>query len=185
MVAKPYTPAPYYPPAPYGDHSVRVKPIRAYLQVRGYTCGFASTLTVLHAFQRNIAPRALYDQLGTDRHGTGQSAIIRALRDGGLSANARYDLSFSSLCRAIDSGKLIIGYHHRVEHWVVVYGYGVEPQRVFVADPIIEWRKEHLWESYGPKLRSFGIVCSGRKRRATTRRRAALESTPALQQASA
>lgn len=174
MVAKPYTAAPFYPPAPHGDSSVRVRPIRAYAQVRGYTCGFASTLTVLHAFQRNTGPREVYERLGTDREGTGQTAIIRELHRAGVSANPRYDLDFERLCRTLDSGKLVIGYHHRVEHWVVLYGYGKAPKRVFVADPVIEWRHEHQWDQYGPKLQGFGIVCSARRR--ITRPQAAQQS---------
>ena len=146
---------------------MKAKPIRAYLQVRGYTCGYASTLTVLHAFQKRIKPIDLYKRLGTDHGGTGQTAIIRELRAGGVSANLRYNLDFEALKRSIDAGKLIIGYHHRVEHWVVIYGYGTSPNRVFIADPVVEWRSEHLWEQYGPKLQNFGIVCSGRRRART------------------
>jgi hypothetical protein len=167
VIAKAHTAAPFYPPAPHGDVTVTAKPIRAYLQVRGYTCGYASTLTVLHAFQKRIKPVDLYKRLGTDHGGTGQTAIIRELRAGGVSANLRYDLDFEGLKRSIDAGKLIIGYHHRVEHWVVIYGYGVSPNRVFIADPVVEWKSEHLWEQYGPKLQNFGIVCSGRRRART------------------
>jgi len=166
VVPKPFTAAPFYPPAPHADPNVRTRPIRAYAQVRGYTCGFASALTVLHSFQRNVPPRDLYKRLGTNREGTGQTAIVRELRNAGVSANLRYDMNFAALRRSIDAGKLIIGYHHRVEHWVVIYGYGLDPERVFVADPVIEWRSEHLWERYGPKLADFGIVCSPRKIRA-------------------
>ena len=164
MLTKPYTAAPYYPPSPFGDRSVRVRPIRAYFQSRGYTCGFACTLTVLHAFHRAIQPRDLYERLGTDREGTSQSAIVRELRGAKLSVNVRYDLTFANIKRAIDGNKLIIGYHHGVEHWVVLYGYGTEPDRIFVADPVREWRKEHLWDNYGSKLRGFGIVCAERTR---------------------
>ncbi len=164
VVPKPFTAAPFYPPAPHADPNVQAKPIRAYAQVRGYTCGFASALTVLHCFQRNVLPKDLYKRLGTNNEGTGQTAIIRELRNSGVSANLRYDLDFAGIRRAIDAGKLIIGYHHRVEHWVVVYGYGQNPERAFVADPVIEWRSEHPWQDYGPKLRGFGIVCSMRRR---------------------
>jgi ABC-type bacteriocin/lantibiotic exporter with double-glycine peptidase domain len=162
---KPYIAAPYYPPAPHGDASVRVRPIRAYFQVRNFTCGFASTLTVLHAFQRAVQPRDLYERLGTDWEGTSQSAILRELRRAELSVNVRYDLDLPAIQRAIDKGKLIIGYHHRVEHWVVIYGYGKDPDRLFVADPVREWRREHRWDEYGPKLQGFGIVCSGKRRK--------------------
>jgi ABC-type bacteriocin/lantibiotic exporter with double-glycine peptidase domain len=149
------------PPNPY----VRARPIRAYFQVRNFTCGFASTLTVLHAFHKRVDPRELYFRLGTTGDGTSQSAIVRELRRENLGVNLRYDLGFAEIRRAIDAGKLIIAYHHRVEHWVVLYGYGVEPERIFVADPVREWRREHRWEHYGPKLQSFGIVCSPKRRR--------------------
>lgn len=169
MQLKPHIAPPYYPPIPHGDPSVVARPIRAYYQVRQYTCGYASALTVLHALQRRVDPLALYETLETDHTGTSQTAIVNALRGEGISANLRYDLDFTRLARAIDSGKLVIGYHHRLEHWVVIYGYGLDPERVFVADPLPSMKSEHRWARYGPKLGNFGIVCSGRRgRRATS-----------------
>jgi ABC-type bacteriocin/lantibiotic exporter with double-glycine peptidase domain len=137
--------------------------IPGYYQVRQYTCGYASALTVLHSFRRYVDGRTLYARLGTDHTGTSQTAIVRELRREGVGASLRYDLDFDGLRRVIDQGKLVIGYHHRLEHWVVLYGYGVDPARVFVADPLPTHRQEHRWDDYGPKLRNFGIVCSPRR----------------------
>lgn len=168
MQLKPHVAPPYYPPVPHGDASVVARPIRAYYQVRQYTCGYACALTVVHALQRRVEPRDLYQALRTDHTGTSQTSIVNALRAHGVSANTRYDLDFARLSRTLDAGRLLIAYHHPMEHWVVVYGYGRDPDRVFVADPLPSMGSEQLWSKYGPKLRNFGIVCSTRrvKRRA-------------------
>lgn len=168
MQPKPYIAPPYYPPVPHGDPNVVARPIRAYYQVRQYTCGYASALTVAHALHSSIEPAALYDVLATDHTGTRQTAIVNGLRAAGISANVRYDLDFDELQRVLDRGRLVIGYHHGLEHWIVIYGYGLAPERVFVADPLPANRSEHRWADYGEKLRNFGIVCSSRRRRRTT-----------------
>jgi len=163
---KPYLTPPYYPPAPT-DASVRVLPIRAYYQARPYTCGFASVLTVLHAYRRYVPAEEVYDRLGTNHTGTSQNAIIRELRTANIGVGLRYNMDFDAVKACLDRGKLIISYHHRLEHWVVLYGYGTGPDRVFVADSLPNNRSEQLWSRYGEKLRGFGIVCNRRKRRVT------------------
>src|SRR5690606_11088382 len=137
--------------------------VRAYYQVRDYTCGFASTLTVLHSFRRYVDPADLYRRLGTDRSGTRQTAIVRELRAEGLSANLRYDLDFARITRLVDEGALIIGYHFRLEHWLVLFGYRRDPDRVLVADSLPGHRTEHEWAVFGEKLGNFGIVCRPRR----------------------
>jgi ABC-type bacteriocin/lantibiotic exporter with double-glycine peptidase domain len=168
LLPKPHIAPPYYPPVPHRDRTVVARPIRAYYQVRQYTCGYASALTVAHALHSTIAPAALYEALNTDHTGTRQTAIVQGLRSAGISANVRYDLGFDELRRVLDQGRLVIGYHHGLEHWIVIYGYGLSPERVFVADPLPANRSEHLWSRYGEKLRNFGIVCSSRRRRRTS-----------------
>lgn len=166
MRPKPFAAPPFYPDAKLDDPRCAAMRLRAYYQVRDYTCGFASTLTVLHAFRRYVDPADLYRRLGTDRSGTRQTAIVRELRAENMSANLRYNLDFPRLARVIDEGALVIGYHHRLEHWLVVFGYGRAPDRVLVADPLPGHRSEHAWEVYGPKLAGFGIVCRPRRVRA-------------------
>jgi len=179
--AKPYLAPPYFPPAPT-DASVRVIPIRAYYQARPYTCGFASTLTVLHAYRRYVPAQQAYEKLGTDFTGTSQTAIVRALRDAGIGASLRYDLSFDDMARAIDAGKLIISYHFPLEHWVVIYGYGRDPDRVFVADSLPHNRSEQPWSHYGEKLRGFGIVCNRRRRGAAEGQAPTLKPTEIIEE---
>ena len=161
MRSRPYTAPPFYPhlSVRFGEGSGAARRVRAYRQVRDYTCGFASALTVLHAFRRYVPAEDLYERLGTDRTGTRQSAIVREMRAEGLSAIVRYDLEFEDIARHIDQGALIIAYHYNLEHWLVIFGYARGPDRLLVADPWPTSRTEHMWETYGPKLGGFGIVC--------------------------
>ena len=138
----------------------RTLAMRGHLQTRGYSCGFAAALTVLRALRPDVDPFDLYRRLGTGRDGTRQTAIVRELRAAGLRANVRYDVDFTKLCDAIESGKPVIGYLFDHEHWLVLYGYAVEPNRVFVCDSRPGEPALHSWESYGPRLGDFGIVCS-------------------------
>lgn len=157
--------APPFAPVHHRPNSVTVQALRAYRQTRSYSCGFASVLMVLRSFGQAVESRELFASLGTGRSGTRQNAILRELRRHGLSANARYDFGFDALRRSIDADKLVVGYLVDVEHWLVVYGYGLEPRRVFVADPRPGEGCEHLWDGYGDRLNRFGIVCSRRSRR--------------------
>lgn len=170
MPTQPYTAPPFYPGVPLGDDTANVLSLRGFYQVRPYTCGFASALTVLRYFRRDVPAPELYERLGTDSEGTSQSAIVREVRAEGLSANIRYDMDFARLCRCIDENRLVIGYHHRLEHWVVIHGYARDPDRVFVADSYPGYRREHWWEQYGVKLGGFGIVCGARRRNSERRR---------------
>jgi ABC-type bacteriocin/lantibiotic exporter with double-glycine peptidase domain len=173
MRLKPYTAPPFYPLAnmPVGADGAAIRE-RAYYQVRDYTCGFASTLTVLHAFRRYVDPAELYRRLGTDSSGTRQTAIVREIRAFGLSAALRYDLDFQGLARVIDEGALVVGYHGRLEHWLVLCGYRRGPERVLVADSLPGHRVEHDWNTYGPRLGNFGIVCRPRRSASQARARA-------------
>jgi ABC-type bacteriocin/lantibiotic exporter with double-glycine peptidase domain len=157
--------APPFAPVHDRPGAVTVDSLRAYRQSRSYSCGFASALMVLRSFGRAVEGRELFESLGTGRSGTRQNAIIRELRRRDTSANVRYDLDFDALCRAIDAGKLIIGYLFDAEHWLVVYGYGLAPARVFVADPRPGEGCEQAWDSYAGRLDGFGIVCSPRRPR--------------------
>jgi len=151
-------------------NAVTVEGLRAYRQSRNYSCGFAASLMVLRSFGQAVEGRELFEKLGTGRSGTRQNAIIRELRRRELSVNVRYDLSFDALRRAINARKLIIGYLADVEHWLVVYGYGRDPERVFVADPRPGEGCEQVWSAYGERLQGFGIVCSPRRLRGFERR---------------
>jgi len=159
MRIKPYLAPRFYPAPPVGDPGARVLPIAGHFQVTPYTCGFASVLTVLRAFGRTVDEKDLYRRLGTGRDGTSEGAILRELGRAGITACVRHDLDFGEIRRAIDLGRLIIGYHFGLDHWLVLHGYALDPERLFVADSMVGHRREHDWSSFGRKLGRFGIVC--------------------------
>lgn len=146
-----------------GDEEVVTLAVPGYRQVRNYSCGYTAVLMVLRHFGSQVAGDKLFAALGTTRDGTGQSAIIKVLRDQGLRAGVRYDIGFADVQRSISLGKVLIGYLADEHHWVVLYGYGDNPQRVFVADPEPGKVCEYVWQSYGERLGGFAIVCSPRK----------------------
>jgi hypothetical protein len=156
--------APPFLPAYATAGGEKTLPIPGYRQARNYSCGFATTLMVARYFRSEVDARELFLQLGTGRDGTRQSAIVKALRAWGVGANVRYDVGFARLRREIGRGKLVVGYLHDAEHWVLLYGFGLEPERVFVADPEPGESCVQPWEPYRERLRDFGIVCSARRR---------------------
>lgn len=150
----------FQPVHPGVDPSATTLPVPGFRQARDYTCGFATALMVVRYFGSGIPGVELYRRLGTSSDGTRQSALVRSLRLAGVRANIRYDVDFARLCQEIDRNKLVIGYLHDDEHWLVLYGYGRNPARVFVADPEPDSPCEYVWEDYGPRLGNYGIICS-------------------------
>ena len=162
------------------DCNVTTIGIEGYRQTRGYTCGYATSLMVVRHFRSGggatfaggatsatgaeLTGSALYERLGTGSQGTGQGAIVRELRRAGVKVNVRYDVDLDRIALEIDRGKILVGYLFDAEHWLVIYGYGRTPDRVFVADPRPEHPCEHLWGAYGKRLGNFGIVCSAPNR---------------------
>lgn len=115
---------------------------------------------VLRYYEVSLAATELFRRLGTGRDGTRQSALIREIRAAGLRANARHDVDFGRICQAVDRNKLVIGYLEDLEHWLLIYGYGLAPNRVFVADPRPDAPCEQPWDEFGARLNGFGIICS-------------------------
>ena len=111
-------------------------------------------------YKRQICGQDLFTALGTAQDGTGQTSIVRVLRQQGVGANLRYNMDFTGVAGSIDAGKVLIGYLEDEEHWLVIYGYGRGPRRVFVADPEPDKNCEQVWETYGDRLGGFAIVCS-------------------------
>lgn len=157
---KPYSALPFALTHRHDDPQVVTLPVPGYRQARNYCCGFVATLMVLRHFERSLCGEALFGALGTARDGTGQNAIVRVLRSEGVRANLRYDMSFDRMATSINFGKVLIGYLEDEEHWLVVYGFGRSPERIFVADPEPEKVCEQAWENYGHRLGNFAIVCS-------------------------
>jgi hypothetical protein len=106
---------------------------------------------------------------------------VGALRHHGLRVRERDNLTFAGLCAAIDAGSPVLVCVHNpgadADHWVVVYGYGRKPDRVFLATnglpflaanvlPLRQFAR--VWSPHGN-----GLVCSAAPVKRRTRRVAA------------
>ena len=147
-----------------------------YRQLESYTCGFAAGLIVLHTFHPKRSIKAFFDLVAANRQwGTQDGRLIKSLRASGVGVAERNDLTFAKICKIIDDGfpiiTLVRSRERGVLHWVVLYGYGVKPNRVFIAGEgphlIGHWLgyKEALWSDFKRKKWStsgFGLVCWGK-----------------------
>ena len=155
------------------EPKVKTLPISGYAQTQSYTCGFAAGSMVLKKFQPAASLERFYGFVKPHpTRGTSRGRLRDSLRRCGIAVNWRNDLDFSSIMAAIDRNKpiaTVVHYHGEnmvvVKHWVVIYGYGKSPPRIFVAGtgfPILSrkelpwnWFKKHFWRTQG-----FGLVCS-------------------------
>jgi hypothetical protein len=104
------------------------------------------------------------------------TTLVRALRASGIGVSCRTKMPFADICEAIDSGYPIISLTKTPRsdevHWVVIYGYGKKPDRVFIAGDdklnfIGTWlgRKEVRWVDFRRSVwgeAGFGLICWGK-----------------------
>ena len=151
-----------------------------YSQIDTYCCGVVAGIMALKHFKPRASFTRFYQRVNPHRvHGTPTPRLIRALRQSGVRVTERSDLAFDDLCAAIDSGHPVIMTIHNPgteadeDHWVVVYGYGKRPARVFLATngvPLFTSNRlprrkfERLWSPHGN-----GLICSMPKRQSPWR----------------
>jgi hypothetical protein len=146
--------------------------VPGYRQTNSFSCGFAAGLMVLHTFRPSASIDAFYRKVRpTSERGASTRKVVDALRKSGVGVSVRTDLTFRSIRETIDQGFPIIACVHAnepgVQHWVVIYGYGLKPNRLFVAGnglPFFD-RREHLWADYSKTMapeKGFGLVCWGK-----------------------
>jgi hypothetical protein len=147
-----------------------------YKQMDGYSCGFVAGAMVLRAFHPRRSLRRFFNLCRSDYdRGISTTALISALRASGVGISIRRDLTFSGIVKTLDAGYPIITVVHtpvpNVDHWVVIYGYGRNPNRLFIAGDglriIRVWgaRKEVAWDTFQQTVwayRGQGLVCWGK-----------------------
>ena len=148
--------------------------IAAYRQVESYTCGFVAGLMVLHTFRPSASVDRFYRKVRPNpRTRASTRKVTEALRNSGVGVSVRHDLDFSGIREQIDAGFPIISCVHTdnpaVEHWVVLYGYGIRPNRVFIAANGLPYlaRREYPYSEYSrlSSPKRFGLVCWGKRGR--------------------
>ena len=147
--------------------------IPGYRQVDTFSCGAIAGLMVLHHFK----PRASIDRFYrlADPHGrwgTSTRKVTTALRRHGISVGIRESLEFEDLWDALAAGRPIIACVSSRwsddNHWLVIYGVGKRPRRVFVAGvgiphwpagKVLPWGEfRRMWAPEGN-----GLVCWERR----------------------
>jgi len=165
------------------DRNVVTLKVPGYSQSQHHTCGFVAGLMILHYFRPGFPVERFYERIRAHKSlGVSRQRLIDSLRLYGLRVSRRTDLDFEGIVEAIEAGRPIaVVLRTRnvdIHHWVVLYGYGRKPNRVFVAGelPFQTQRvytyglfRTHFWETPG-----FGVVCAGPKaERATVGRKRA------------
>lgn len=145
--------------------------IPGYRQVESFTCGFVAGLMVLHTFRPNASiDRFYYAVRPTLNHGASTRKVVNALRKSGVGVSIRNDLNFAEICKQIDNGfpiiSTVITNDADTDHWIVIYGYGIKPSRVFIAANGLPYfaRREYSFAEYSKLAspRGFGLVCWGK-----------------------
>lgn len=141
-------------------------------QTQAHTCGAVAGFMVLRYFKPRVSADSFFRSVNpTEADGTSTGKLVRALRRHGLRVQVRLDMTFADFAAAIDDGRpVLVTVKTRVpetQHWVVCYGYGIRPQRLFLAGtglPLVS-RKEHLWADFRRKWagKGEGLVCGRRK----------------------
>ncbi len=159
-----------------GGNDVCILEIPGYRQIESYTCGFVAGAMILHTFHPGASLKKFFDQCRPDRDtGLQQNRLVRSLRTNGIGVGERHNLDFESIAATLDEGYPIITLTKTSRsdevHWVVIYGYGRKPNRVFIAGeglPLINnltGQKEIPWSRFSRSKwaeRGYGLVCWGK-----------------------
>ena len=156
---------------PRGDNEVTLD-IGGRYQTQPHTCGAVAGFMVLHYFKPRVSADSFFRSVNPNEEvGTSECKLVRSLRRHGLRVQVRRDMTFADFAAAIDGGRPVLvtvkTRDPETQHWVVCYGYGVKPNRVFLAGtglPLVS-KKEYRWCEFRRKwaCKGEGLVCGRRK----------------------
>ena len=145
--------------------------VPGYRQTNTYSCGAIAGLMILRTFKPKASLDEFYRRINPDpEHGSDTPELLRALRKSGVGVDERYNLNWRSVSNAIRDGYPIATVVNtkkaQVLHWVVIYGVGVNPNRVYIAGDGLPWigKREYAWPDFVRRWRpkGFGLVCWGK-----------------------
>lgn len=144
--------------------------IAGYRQTDTYSCGAAAGFSIARTFHPEVTYEDFFTALRPHPvHGVSPHRLKKILKKFGVGTSMREYMTFEQIAKAIDDGfPIIVGRltEHGQEHWSVIYGYGVLPQRVFLIGrsgnpllpPIMTWTE---FESSFRAVRGPAIKCWG------------------------
>jgi hypothetical protein len=145
--------------------------VPGYTQTQTYTCGFVAGLMVLHTFKPKASINSFWKRLRPrESDGVSNTGLIKALRQSGIGVRVVKDINFGKFAGAINEGFPVITLVKTKEtdsaHWVVVYGVGESPNRVFVAGNGLPFLSKRVvrWNTFRHQLsgEKLGLVCWGK-----------------------
>ncbi len=153
--------------------------LRGRYQTQPHTCGAVAGIMILDYLKPGCDAEAFFRSANpTPAKGTSVAKLIRSLRKHGVSVSHRTGMVFADFVDAIDRQRPIAVVVNTDDadaaHWVVCYGYGKKPNRVFIAGtglPLVS-RKEYPWLEFRKYHWAFvgeGLVCGKQKPRAKAR----------------
>ena len=156
-----------------GDENSILLDVPSYCQTDSYSCGATAAYAVLKTFK----PRADFARFYADvrplpKDGCGPRRVTAALEKFGVGVACKKNLTWKDICKNIDSGfPMLIGTGKedpklQGDHWSVLYGYAVKPDRVFLSNQVsllnqrIELRRSNFekawWNPVGKALVCWG-----------------------------
>ena len=144
--------------------------IPGYRQIDSFSCGPVVGLMLVHTWHPRVSPRHFYDRcLTTDQSGTPTNRLVRALRQCGVGVSTHEQMKWRDITDTIDEGFPVATVVGRPDclHWVLIYGVGINPDRIYLAGnsiPVVgrteydRYTFENMWDPYG-----FGLVCWGKE----------------------
>ena len=150
------------------DAGVQTLHIPAYVQSQPHTCGYVAALMIIRYFRPDFSAERLYGSIRPHpQWGVSRRRLQETLTGCGLRVTRRTDLSFVDITDAIDQNRpiaMLVRRNADTMHWVVCYGYGRKPNRLYLAAtgvPLLSrysypygFFANHLWAHRG-----FGLVC--------------------------
>jgi len=149
--------------------------VPGFSQTDCYSCGFTAALGVVRTFHPRADSKKLYSDCNPlPFEGTTEFKLVRALRKNGVGVSVRSNLNYASIREAIESGFPVIttvSYGNTfAEHWIVIYGVGWRPKRVFLCNQVLQgWpgfgRDELTWADFRSLWSpcGAGLVCWGKQ----------------------
>jgi len=146
----------------------RTLDLPGYVQINSYCCAAVTAAMVVRYFRPQMSFGRIYAIVNpSQEYGAGSARVSKAVRACGLHVSHQHRLTFEQVCSAIKQGRPILAIVHNPgaenSHWVVIYGYGRCPDRLFIAFNGMPWcgrnriprrEFERIWSPRGN-----GIIC--------------------------
>jgi len=124
------------PLTPASDEKSFCLDVPGFRQVSSYSCGYIVGLMVARFFDSSVPEDEFYTAIDpTAEYGVPDEQLIEVLWRFGVKVRFRAGLSFEDLEKNIRASRpMITSVRRRTHgHWVVIYGIGREPDRVYVS----------------------------------------------------